>query len=177
MHLVAAVLVVFAVVSSVQGQCQECSSPYGGMCCEIPSDNTYYLTTFCDGYPHDQTSCGNYCDSSQYFTADCQRFGCDGNLNICAGGTCDTAQVIDAGPADWVENDAGMPIIDASPQICQDLFGSSSCGWSDQKTITASPTLRTKLGPFNVTAEELKQIIAEGEAILRQRFPERYRKH
>ena len=32
------------------------------MCCNIPGDHTYYLTSFCAGYPHDQTSCGNYCD-------------------------------------------------------------------------------------------------------------------
>lgn len=46
-------------------------------------DHKYYLTDFCDGYPHDQTSCGEYCDDYKYFTADRQRFGCNGFLTVC----------------------------------------------------------------------------------------------
>lgn len=44
-------------------------------------------------------SCGNFCDQFRYFTADRQRFGCGGYLNICGRGKCVKAKVIDAGPA------------------------------------------------------------------------------
>jgi hypothetical protein len=50
------------------------------MCCNIPSDGNYFLTSFCAGYPHSQTSCGSYCDQYRYFTADRQRYGCNGKF-------------------------------------------------------------------------------------------------
>jgi len=138
------------------------------MCCNIPSNHQYYLTDFCSGYPHDQTSCGNYCNDYLYFTADRQRFGCGGYLNVCGRGKCVKAKVIDAGPADWVEKDAGMPIIDASPDVCKSITGSSSCGWSDRILITAVPTSvkdDSELGPWNVTEEEYNQIVGEGQRL------------
>jgi len=135
--------------------CTECE----GMCCNIPSNNRYYLTDFCAGYPHDETSCGEYCDQYTWFTADRQRFGCNVNLKICGNGKCCNARVIDAGPADWVEQDAGMPIVDASPQVCSYLFGYSSCGWSDRLLITATVTDEVELGPVKVTPEEYDQIV------------------
>lgn len=142
------------------------------MCCNIPSDHKYYLTDFCAGYPHSQTSCGEYCDQFKYFTADRQRFGCNGFLNVCRGSNCVKAKVIDAGPANWVENDAGGPIIDASPAVCSDLFHVGGCGWSDHFQITAVPTAEDDgrpLGPFTVTEEEYRELIAKGEELLRQR--------
>jgi len=135
------------------------------MCCNIPSDHQYYLTDFCGGYPHSETSCGEYCDAYKYFTADRQRFGCNAYLTLCGRGKCVNAKVIDAGPANWVENDAGMPIIDASPAVCQFLMGASSCGWSDRFLITAVVTKASMmndsmLGPLNITEAEYKQILA-----------------
>jgi len=146
--------------------CQACD---GDMCCNIPSNNEYFLTSFCDGYPHDETACGLYCDSMKYFSADSQRFGCGGvNLNICnQGGQCVTVQVIDAGPGSSVEEKAQMPIIDASPQVCMDLFNSNSCGWSDGNKITAVLTSRKQLGPFKVTPEEMKALVKEGDRLMR----------
>ena len=42
---------------------------------------------------------------------------------------------MDAGPAWWVETNASMPILDASPAFCQKLFGADACGYSDEKVI------------------------------------------
>lgn len=92
-----------------------------------------------------------------YFTADRQRFGCNTYLNLCGRGKCVKAKVIDAGPADWVEKDAGMPIIDASVPTCEYFTGGKSCGWADRILITAVRTTvkdDSELGPFNVTEEE-----------------------
>lgn len=73
-----------------------------------------------------------------------RRFGCNTNLNVCnSGGTCMTlnvyssfiysffslfifflsrVKVVDAGPGQWVEEDAGWAIIDASQDACQNLY-------------------------------------------------------
>jgi len=161
-------LVLCFVASSIAYNCQLC---YGDMCCNIPSDHQYYLTDFCGGYPHDQTSCGNFCDQFRYFTADRQRFGCGGYLNICGRGKCVKAKVIDAGPANWVEQDAGMPIIDASPDVCSYITGAGSCGWSDRILISAVPTTvkdDSELGPWNVTEKEYNQIVSEGQLLYDQ---------
>jgi len=134
--------------------CQVCD---GDMCCNQPSDGNYYLTSFCDGGGH--TSCGDSCSSYTYFTADRQRFGCHVNLDLCRKGKCLTAIVTDAGPANWVENDAGGPIIDASPQVCSYLTGGSSCGWSDHFVIHVTPSDNKVLGPRNLTQAEYDKII------------------
>ena len=79
------------------------------------------------------------------------RFGCNANLKCCdASNTtkCITLLVIDAGPACWVEEDAGMPIIDASYSTCkiENSFlvfimigkfftGGISCGYQDEILI------------------------------------------
>ena len=44
-------------------------------------------------------------------------------------------KVVDSGPACWVEEDAGMPIIDATPLACEHFGWGSSCGYSDQKKL------------------------------------------
>jgi len=146
-------------VLCIVGACYACSVCDGDMCCNIPSNNRYYLTDFCAGYPHDQMACGAYCDQAKWFTADRQRFGCNVMLKLCGNGKCVNAQVMDAGPANWVEDDAGMPIIDASPAVCSYLFGYSSCGWSDRLLITAVRTSETTVGPVRVTAEEYDRIV------------------
>ncbi len=84
-------------------------------------------------------------------------------------------KTMDAGPANWVEQDAGMPIIDASPAgnstktiyyyfinntvVCSYLFNVGSCGWSDRFTITAVTTEETQEGPVPVTPEEYERIV------------------
>ena len=55
-----------------------------------------------------------------------------------------------------------MPIIDASTACCSYLFGYSSCGWSDRRLITATPTSAITddhLGPFEVTPEQYASLM------------------
>jgi len=148
-----------------------CESCLSTMCCNIPSDHEYYLTDFCAGYPHAETSCGNYCNEYKYFSADRQRFGCHSYLNVCRNSRCSKVYVIDAGPAAFVENNAGKAVIDASPAVCNDLAGATSCGWSDRITITAVPTTfddGRPLGTFSVNETEYKHIIEEGIRLLQK---------
>jgi hypothetical protein len=43
----------------------------------------------------------------------------------------------------------GGPVIDASTAVCQYLTGSSSCGWSDKVSITATVTSDSRPnGPY-----------------------------
>jgi len=66
-----------------------------------------------------------------------------------------------------VENEAGSPIIDGAAQLCQDFFGSSSCGWSDGNVITAYAGFSGRpLGPFTASPELLEKIQAEHEVWL-----------
>ena len=59
-----------------------------------------------------------------------------------------TMEVVDSGPACYVENDAQMNIIDATPLACKQFFGQSSCGWSDKRPIHCQVVSEeTKLGP------------------------------
>lgn len=116
----------------------------------IPSDNKYYLTDFCDK----ETACGPSCgDCNWYYAADKQRFGCGSTINCCAGSKCVNLKVIDAGPSCSVEDNAGRPVIDASPLTCRTLSGMSGCGWSDHVSITckrvasAEENVRLPLGP------------------------------
>uniref|UniRef100_A0A6B2LLT8 Uncharacterized protein n=1 Tax=Arcella intermedia TaxID=1963864 RepID=A0A6B2LLT8_9EUKA len=155
-------------VALISGQ-YSCDNPcYGNMCCSIPSDNTYVLTTFCDS----STACGPGCSDYTYFAADSQRFGCGKNLTICAAGTtnCVGAIVIDAGPNISVEEKAGMAIIDASAQVCSDLFGMSSCGWSDGKEIVAYLGNPPKMGPFVATPEQMRRLVFQHQQAFSQKL-------
>ncbi len=73
--------------------------------------------------------------------------------------------MIDAGPNISVEEEAGMPIIDASEAVCQYLFSESSCGWSDHYNVTAIPAgawctcnLECEAGPVEVPSYVLQHI-------------------
>ncbi|EFA85801.1 hypothetical protein PPL_01032 [Heterostelium album PN500] len=163
---------IVAIVLSTAHAGFTCAKPcYGNMCCSIPSNNQYYLTDFCGS----QSACGPIpsCTAGQYFTADSQRFGCGKYLNVCRNSNkhCIKAQIIDAGPAMWVEQDAGIAIIDGSPQLCKELFGVNSCGWSDRFSISALLTSADDtrpLGPFNVTDHEFEQMIITHNIALEQ---------
>jgi hypothetical protein len=54
-----------------------------------------------------------------YFSADRSRFGCGAYLNVCRSGRCVKVAVTDYGPSCFVENDAGGPVLDASPGVGQ----------------------------------------------------------
>jgi hypothetical protein len=94
-----------------------CLNPGGSPCaCSgIPGDHSYFLTSF-DGT---SCSCGPCHAHGDYFAADRQRFGCGALLNICRGSKCVKVAVVDYGPSCFVEDDAGGPVIDASPAVCQ----------------------------------------------------------
>jgi hypothetical protein len=51
---------------------------------------------------------------------------------------CVVAAVVDFGPGCSVDDDAGGPVVDASPNVCLHLFGTSSCGWSDHFSVVVS---------------------------------------
>jgi hypothetical protein len=152
--------------SSGGGGClNPCGSPCA--CCGIPSNNLYYLTSF-DG---SSCSCGPCYSHGNYFAADRQRFGCGASLNVCRSGTCVKVAVTDYGPSCFVENDAGGPVLDASPYVCQALTGGSSCGWSDHFSVSVNAAFHPDIdgrpyGPFNVTPSEFEEIKAVGQRIM-----------
>jgi len=158
MHSV--LLLLAAVTAALLACTQACSPCDGNMCCDIPANHEYFLTDFCGGAG--TMSCGESCGYTSYYTADRQRFGCGKYLQICGYGKCLKAQVADAGPAAFVENDAGGPIIDASPQVCRYIANAGSCGWSDHFRITAELTAEDDhrpLGPFRVSRDEYAAIV------------------
>lgn len=97
--------------------------------------SVYGLTVF--GGPGDcqPFACGgsNSCSSQPWYSASSQRYGCNVHLRVQANGKCVVVKTADAGPASWVESNAGTPILDASPSVAEHLFGVSSLGWSDLK--------------------------------------------
>jgi len=112
--------------------CQTCAQ-FDYLCCDIPADGEFYLTSF-EG---EGMACGGYADGQWYYATSWVRWYCGAKLQITnpANGACAVVEVADAGPAAWVEDSAGKPIVDASTAVCLDLFGSSSCGWSDHRLI------------------------------------------
>jgi hypothetical protein len=127
-----------------------CTCVTSGTCADetfsnIPSNGTYYITTFGGGSDTQPMACGGTADGTWAYVADEARFGCGTLLQISANGKSCVAQVSDCGPNRCVEqaaaNDAcgtNFPIIDASPFITQYLFNESSAGWSDDTPITAT---------------------------------------
>ena len=94
-------------------------------------------------------------DGSWYYAADNQRWPCGTKLLVTnpANGLSCIAQVADQGPAAWVEANAGGPVLDASPMVAQYLFGTTSSGWSDHRTVVvtvADPS--SPLGPVTLQA-------------------------
>ena len=100
--------------------------------------SVYGVTSF--GGPGDCQSfaCGGYsCSSQPWYSASSQRYGCGVHLQVVSNttGKCVVVVTADAGPASWVESDAGIPILDAGPQVGQYLFGNSSLGWSTRRWL------------------------------------------
>jgi hypothetical protein len=122
-----------AEVGGPGSMCQPCAD-YDFLCCNTPDNDLYYLTSFDGG---ESMACGGFADGVSYYATSWVRWGCGGKLRVTnpANGACVVVEVMDAGPASWVEDYAGGPVLDASTQVCRDLFGSSSCGWSDGRVI------------------------------------------
>ena len=136
----------FASLASADKNLKGCS---GKASSSVPSDGVYVITTFGGETESQPMSCGSHTKSgSWYYAASRQRYGCGSKIQIEANGKCVVAQTDDYGPDVCVENAAGMPIIDVSPLVAQDLFGTSGMGWSDKKTVTVTQVAKdTALGP------------------------------
>jgi len=142
------------------GCLQPCGTPCA--CCGKPSNNLYYLTSF-DGT---SCSCGSCHQYGNFFAADRQRFSCGATLHVCRGTKCVTVRVTDYGPSCFVETNAGGPVLDASPAVCQSLFGSSSCGWSDHYSVSVVVAVDgSPLGPFSVTPDEYEKLVRIGKEL------------
>ena len=110
------------------------------MCSDIPSNNQYYLTSFCDA----SVACGSFSGNcNEYYAADYKRFGCGSIISCCQGTNCVNLKVIDGGPGCSVEDSAHKQIVDASYSTCKHFTGSTSCGWSDKIIVTCKKTSAT----------------------------------
>lgn len=102
-------------------------------------------------------------DGSWFYIAGSHRFGCGTHVRVVnprTGASC-IAEVVDDGPACWVEDRAGGPIIDASPMVVQHLFGVRHVGWSDRWIVKAWRVgNNVPLGPFRETESNLPWIVA-----------------
>jgi hypothetical protein len=116
-----------------------------------PASGNYFLTSFgfTPGADDGTMSCGsNTRHGTWYYAASRQRFGCGAHIQIEARGKCVIAQTDDYGPDVCVESAAGAPIIDASPLVSEQLFGTRSAGWSDRFPVHVTEVARsTPLGP------------------------------
>ena len=122
------------------GSGSTCTCNQYNMCTNIPADNNFYLTSFCDS----SVACGAFSGNcNEYYSADYSRFGCNSVISCCQGSDCLNLKVIDGGPSCDVENKAGKPVIDASYSTCKHFTGSTSCGWSDHVPINCKKTSYT----------------------------------
>jgi hypothetical protein len=112
----------------------------GEMSRQLAPDGVYFVTTFeTEPGGSEPLGClhGQQADGSWHYAAGSQRWGCGARLrltNPLNGASC-VVQVADAGPAAWVEDMAGGPVVDVSPLTSQELFGSRSSGWSDRRRV------------------------------------------
>lgn len=84
-----------------------------------------------------------------WYAADSDRFGCGAKLRVVNpdNGKSVIVEVIDSGPACFVENDAGTGVVDLSNAVAHYLFG-GEVGWSDMQKIHVVEVARsTPLGP------------------------------
>lgn len=75
------ILIVLIVLLNVTYGCISgtCSQ---SMCSDIPADNNYYLTSFCDS----SVACGSFSGNcNEYYCADYKRFGCNSIVSCCQG--------------------------------------------------------------------------------------------
>lgn len=93
---------------------------------------------------------GPQCEETvDWYVADSLRFGCLARLRVenPNNGKKVIVSALDAGPACWVERDAGKALLDASGRVNEYLFGTQH-GWSDKAlvhVVEVDPS--TPLGP------------------------------
>jgi hypothetical protein len=110
--------------------------------------SNYGVTTFGGAGDYQKMACGqNSRTANKWYVASSQRYGCHVHLQLTTpSGKCVVVSTEDAGPATFVEQKAGKPILDSSPAVAQYLFGESGLGWSDVKkspskySVTATKT-------------------------------------
>jgi uncharacterized membrane protein YgcG len=96
--------------------------------------SSYGVTSFGGPGDYQSVACGgNSRTIDQWYVASSQRYGCHKHLKLTANGKCAVVATADAGPASWVEANAGVPILDSSPTVGNYFFGDGSLGWSDLK--------------------------------------------
>jgi uncharacterized membrane protein YgcG len=107
----------------------------------------YGITVFGKGADEQPLACGGDSGSESFYAASSQRYGCGTHLKLVASnGKCAVVSTQDVGPAAWVEDNAGMPVMDVDPAVAEHLFGTSSIGWQtlantgDKFTVSTSVT-------------------------------------
>jgi hypothetical protein len=134
------------------GQIDALVGCHGHASATIPADGRYVITTFGGPGDNQPMSCGGQADGTWYYAASRQRYGCGSHVEIRGNGKCVVAQTDDYGPDVCVEDAAGLPIIDVSPQVARTLFGTSGFGYSDHQTVTVTEVAdTTPLGPCDAT--------------------------
>lgn len=121
---------------------------YGG-----PSDSSAYLGTPACG--------GKKVNGNWWYSTGAYSFGCNAKLELSANGKCTVVEVVDNGPAGWVETKAAKTcggtgyIIDASPLVTKYLYGMSCAGFSDCVKIKVRPVDKsTPAGPSTCIVDE-----------------------
>jgi hypothetical protein len=96
--------------------------------------SSYGVTSFGGPGDYQTVACGgNSRTIDPWYVASSQRYGCHKHLKLTANGKCAVVATADAGPASWVESNAGVPILDASPTVGKYFFNDGGLGWSDLK--------------------------------------------
>jgi hypothetical protein len=124
---------------------------------DIPADNQFFLTSFGGGSDTQPVACGGpIADGSWWYSTSSYRWPCGTKLVVTnpANNRSVVVQVADVGPAKWVEDRAGGPVLDASPLVAQYLFGHSSEGYADHARVIVNiaPDQGVFLGPTDLIA-------------------------
>jgi hypothetical protein len=93
---------------------------------------------------------GKACEKSiTWFSADKNRFGCASKIRVTNpdNGRSAVLMVIDAGPACWVEDEAGTGVLDMSYRATEYLFGESLGVVDNEKVHVVEVSADTPLGP------------------------------
>ena len=131
----------------------------------------YFLTSYGDPTDPDTgtPACGGKgVDGKWYYATGAYSFGCFSQLKLEANGKCVVVDVVDQGPAAWVEEKAADRcgdlgyIIDASPVVAKDLFNVKSAGWSDCLKIKVTPVAqKVQSGPIDCKTLTMQNFIGE----------------
>ena len=166
------------------GDSGNASSPEGNWTCPgitgkvIPSDGTYWMTTFgasdatqgttcddagdnCIGACNAQAAQQGFCSQSEvnkpaicernakWFVADADRYGCGSRVKVEMNGKAVVALVIDRGPNCRIERQKSAAVLDASPAVNTYLSGRAQNGVGGAQVHVTEVVGDTPLGPVN----------------------------